>query len=264
MKKLLLFVAVAFLTAMGAEAQIFHTDFGNNPVVIDPDMMEYELSLTGTDAEFMIQNYSSMDGMIFFASFENGAAVVSTEADYNANVNVLTENTNISSSSVFFGCDGGSPFFNVLYLEGEYTAWLSANDKRYVGFRFINNGQYHYGWACLKLENNGNGINVLLYGYAYNSTPNAPIRAGESDTFTLGLENANAELFSVYPNPVENILTINGQNIDKVSVFNTLGQQISEISNPCGVIDLSNLDKGVYFLNINSCGKSIKKKIIKK
>jgi hypothetical protein len=56
----------------------------------------------------------------------------------------------------------------------------------YVGLKFLINGQVHYGWARIKFPYPG-GIGYpggdyypSIYGYAYESTPNQPIAAGQT------------------------------------------------------------------------------------
>jgi hypothetical protein len=53
--------------------------------------------------------------------------------------------------------------------------------NRYLGFRFVINNGWHYGWARVrvKLDKNGN-IEGALTGYAYESVPLKPIIAGKT------------------------------------------------------------------------------------
>lgn len=54
--------------------------------------------------------------------------------------------------------------------------------NRYLGLKFYSNGEVHYGWARFTVHVNPNNyeISALLSGYAYESTPNAPIHAGQT------------------------------------------------------------------------------------
>ena len=67
--------------------------------------------------------------------------------------------------------------------------------------------------------------------------------------------------FKVYPNPsydVFNVQADNGELIDRIEVFNTLGELIYSNTNKNQfVVDLSNQDKGVYFLK-TYLGKEMK------
>jgi hypothetical protein len=75
-----------------------------------------------------------------------------------------------------------------LYL---YIDWFgSANQKSgswnrveyaYVGLKFMIGGQVHYGWARVKFPFSGRGTRLgSISGYAYESTPNQPIVAGQT------------------------------------------------------------------------------------
>jgi hypothetical protein len=73
--------------------------------------------------------------------------------------------------------------------------------------------------------------------------------------------------FIVYPNPAEEKLMINSeQTIQKIAIFNLLGQQIKtfEVNFNSGEINISELSKGIYFLNLKLInGGSISTKIFK-
>jgi hypothetical protein len=68
---------------------------------------------------------------------------------------------------------------------------------------------------------------------------------------TLGVKNFTLSNIAMYPNPVSNELTIEAKNtIQKVEVFNLLGQQVLSI-NPkanSAKIQTSSLSKGVYVI----------------
>jgi len=78
---------------------------------------------------------------------------------------------------------------------------------------------------------------------------------------TLGIEDNNIlETFSVYPNPTSGVLNIqSSQDVDNVTVFNLLGQNVAsfaknEIVNSS--INLSELSKGLYLVKITSGDKT--------
>lgn len=94
--------------------------------------------------------------------------------------------------------------------------------------------------------------------------------AGESDELwsvfdsnTASLNDATLTNFKIYPNPAINFIRLNGiGNIEKFTVFNTLGETILK-GNFNNQIDVSNLSKGIYFLNIKSKNQIYTKKFIK-
>jgi len=52
--------------------------------------------------------------------------------------------------------------------------WVNVRD-RYLGFKFLIAGEYHFGWARISLEY---GL-MHLTGYAYETVANQPIKAGQ-------------------------------------------------------------------------------------
>jgi hypothetical protein len=65
--------------------------------------------------------------------------------------------------------------------------------------------------------------------------------------------NSNAIDFAVYPNPTKEKLTITSKQIlEEIIIFNPLGQQIKtfQVNFKTGEIDISALQKGMYFLSL--------------
>ena len=79
----------------------------------------------------------------------------------------------------------------------------------------------------------------------------------------LGLEEANAVTYSLYPNPTSNIINISAsEEVTNVKVYNTLGQEIWQGNT--NKIDLSKSESGVYFAVIRLANdKIISEKIIR-
>ena len=83
----------------------------------------------------------------------------------------------------------------------------------------------------------------------------------------LGIEEASLNAFSVSPNPVKDVVTINTTSgFDTVEVFNQLGQSVLKSSSSLmnnNRLDLSSLNPGIYLMRIRSNNKSKTLKIIK-
>ncbi len=72
--------------------------------------------------------------------------------------------------------------------------------------------------------------------------------------------------FAIYPNPASEVITVAGENMDKVMVFNVLGERVKSYypSNKKQLqINLENQPIGVYFIKISSGGNQVVKQIIK-
>lgn len=81
------------------------------------------------------------------------------------------------------------------------------------------------------------------------------------DCFTSGLSNTESNI-SVYPNPVSDKLFINAENLVSVKVFDEQGKLISETISK-NTLSFSNLNPGIYNVQIISLSKSENFKIIK-
>lgn len=71
--------------------------------------------------------------------------------------------------------------------------------------------------------------------------------------------------FTVYPNPVKDILHIENLTdipIAEIVVYNSLGKQLIKIPDPIDTIDMSNLSKGIYFITLRTSTTITNKKII--
>ncbi|OJJ20510.1 hypothetical protein BKI52_18820 [marine bacterium AO1-C] len=90
------------------------------------------------------------------------------------NLTPLAFNTNIGPSSQWEAGGAYPDLHNV--TNASYTVW--NGQTAYVGVRFSNAGNIHYGW--LKLEVAADGQSYKLLEHAYHEQPNAPIRAGQT------------------------------------------------------------------------------------
>lgn len=118
-----------------------------------------------------------------------GASVVKSSAFAAA----LVQNDPISSGRTFEPVSQGrgkmaSIGYNCIVGSGCQSFKLGpwqANINDYLGFKFQINGETHFGWARINAASKpGSGgtskIKIYLSGYAYESTPNTPINAGQT------------------------------------------------------------------------------------
>ncbi len=83
---------------------------------------------------------------------------------------------------------------------------------------------------------------------------------------TAGIDNPAFSGFSLYPNPVKDIVTLtNTANIDSVEVYNITGQLVYKqtINSNEAIIILQTLSAGAYLLNVSAGGETNRVKIIK-
>ena len=83
------------------------------------------------------------------------------------------------------------------------------------------------------------------------------------DNYTVGLEENNALNVELYPNPVNNVLTVKGDSIVKVAIFNALGQEVVAVENR-NEIDVTSLNNGLYFVRVTDVNGNVSvNKIVK-
>lgn len=86
----------------------------------------------------------------------------------------------------------------------------------------------------------------------------------------VGINEANEHRFSVYPNPSSGLIRITSSNdikIKEILVRNIAGQEVYSVTPGNGrdqSLDLSDLHKGLYFVEIRSEGRSVIEKIVLK
>ena len=78
------------------------------------------------------------------------------------------------------------------------------------------------------------------------------------------INNKKNENIEVYPNPVnEKIIFKNFQNIERVDIFNYLGDNVKSIDDHLDYVDLTDIKDGIYSIIIKSKEFVYTKKIIK-
>jgi len=86
----------------------------------------------------------------------------------------------------------------------------------------------------------------------------------ENDVFTSVNDPILGQAIQVYPNPANEVFTIDSDLEDEFSVviFNVMGKQIEEITLNERSIDVSGLPVGMYSMKISLGEKSTIKKVI--
>ncbi|MDN3491482.1 FG-GAP-like repeat-containing protein [Winogradskyella bathintestinalis] len=133
------------------------------------------------------------------------------------------------------------------------------------GFEFMSSLNTHFGIGADTTINNitiywPSGVVDYIPNPAINSTIN--IIEGTA----LNVEDETLGDVSIYPNPVKEELTIktSANVINKIAtVFDINGKRILSMKLKSNKIDVSKLTSGVYFLRLESEGKTMKRKFIK-
>ena len=84
---------------------------------------------------------------------------------------------------------------------------------------------------------------------------------------TDGVEETIAQLANVYPNPATSQVTLEGENLSAVAIYNVAGQlvRVVKLDSMVNNIDM-NVEAGVYFFSIydNNGNNSVQRVVITK
>lgn len=159
-----------------------------------------------------------------------------------------------------------------------YNALTSFNSKIYMLFGTNDlNEKYKDIWEYNPLINAWQFISNLLSagrrggmcfsginGIYYTTGLNDVERLKETWRFNpaVSLHELNNSNFKIYPNPADNILYIEGGNDEKViTIRNTIGQ-VFFVSHTGNSIDISNINSGIYFIEVKRNGMIFKEKLV--
>ena len=184
-----------------------------------------------------------------------------------------------SNNTLLSGCkDFGQPFTSfssiaampATLLGATWVGWIPNSGFKYLGFRKLNApGDTTFGWIKLDFVGNLSGPldTVKILQYAYNSTPNVHLDAGQLLLISVMELNLASQIL-IYPTITEGNLNIENKlslscNYRIRNIFGELVQsgicERESISN----IDISQLSKGLYFTTVNNGSISNTIKIIK-
>ena len=241
MKIKIAFIVLMCLAGTGF-SQVVYTDLEDKPAVIGH---AYSFNFMGGVEEFVIENYTLHGSSIELLCLAEGAQVIVCPLDSisKSGVDLLTEGMDIGPSESFSTNKGRKNF--VIYYDGVYTDWVGQCG--YIGFRFKNGSDIHYGWAKIAVEVGAEAV-LKLYGYAYQSQPNTAIKAG--DTGKEHIQDIADIHCSIFPNPAsqEVKLSVIARQIE---IFDLGGRCLKSFDNTDN-ISLSGLANGIYQLRIHT------------
>ena len=122
-------------------------------------------------------------------------------------------------------------------------------------------------------------VNINTFGFANGETYEADIIFKTNDpampeliiplTLHVGtdgvIENV-ANAYDIYPNPTTGQVTIAGEGVNYIAIYNSVGQLINVVKNVNNVVDMSAYENGVYFFNIvdNAGASSVQRVVVAK
>jgi hypothetical protein len=183
-----------------------------------------------------INNYSNFFNIRFFNNtlnegYEANGSLICN--GYGAVYNIIDENSiNIYTTGITLSECGGSD-------ENLY-------ESNYIDIIFDSNNQSNPKELSFQIIGSGNTASLILTS----SNGNYAVYGRQ----TLSLNSIKSQLqISVFPNPVDDILTIdNKSEIVNYIIYDLNGRLINDLQNASNKIDVSKLNPGIYFLKLMS------------
>ncbi|MFK7782889.1 T9SS type A sorting domain-containing protein [Psychroserpens sp.] len=211
----------------------------------------------------------------FALMLPTGSSDIINISQFNGRNWTLTEVT--AAQLTTFGLGDGTRDGFVMNLPPGQTIFSHSNNVPFVLVTFDVSNMPTTGE--LELLSNTDPISLGLGGAVdsfYNSNIDNSSTQDYFDSLALGMETfmfdtlgveafeISTSNFNVYPNPTENYVTVDSNELVKyIELFNLLGELIIKESNK-NIINLSHLSNGVYLLKVLSKdGREVTKKIIK-
>ena len=113
----------------------------------------------------------------------------------------------------------------------------------------------------LGIIKDANGNTVMQFSQAANVFTNS--YSVEFTCNNADVEETSLTGFNVFPNPADNQITIEGQNICEVLIYNALGQIVWSKTGDIETVDTSSFDEGLYVVNVKDInGNSASQRIV--
>ncbi|PZR11019.1 MAG: hypothetical protein DI539_20900 [Flavobacterium psychrophilum] len=264
MKKIILSAAVA-LMSIAATSQIVYTDITDVSATVEaPNVSEFvSIDFNNDGTEEYNFRWDAFNGGMWFLhiTFANNDDNQINRKEGSTSMETYVEPMNLNdaiSSDSDWGNTYPEPF-----IGDSFDSNFQGLGDRYVGTKFTINGNVHYGWILVSFEDN---FLFTVKSYAYQSTPNTPLNAGETGN-TAGNANFDEDLIKMYPNPADDMIVLQGiedLNIKSVTINDLNGRNIAMIDPTQEIIDISRLQDGIYILSvIDESNNVFSKKLVK-
>lgn len=265
-----------FGTAAAADAQIIYTDVNPDAVltITNGTINDYIVDFNNDGNEDMavatygyLYNYGGTDYQInyvfSFVAQNATAALVGTMQTIGSQQAPITTNltagTVIGASSAWLDTTaaGGTTYFSAGYGLGQsFVGTGNTGQDIYYGARFLIGTNTHYGWVRVNIATDAS--QATIKDYAYNSTPNGPINAGQ----TAGISEISAASWSAYGNGSS--IKIKSSIEGNIEVIDLTGKTIASgaIKNGELTMNVANANTGMYIVRITNGSLTDTKKIV--
>ena len=148
-------------------------------------------------------------------------------------------------------------------IEEEETTYLEITTEQPLPYTLQNYGDYLGGTINFNAGRKSRDFGAETYVIYHTSIGDfRSYVAIDDDLLSVTELSAEAKL---YPNPTTGQFTVEGANVEKVEVYNLVGQKVHEAEGKVINIDATSWDKGIYLVNIKEQNGAVatKKLVVK-
>ena len=257
--------SAAILGAANASGQIVYTDIADETVDALNTRVAIDINDDGT-GDYLFGTADAAPNFAFMFPVASSMA-----PNYNSNAIVGFAGAVYSSfyypSNLALGAtiDGTNPVFTSNRGDFNYDSCAYSSSQfcdgmdGYVGLHFQVAGNTHYGWVRIQVA--ADASSIIIKDYAYNSTPDAPIEAGQ----TLGVEESTINNVRIVT--IDNSISLyNLPQNTNYKLYSTSGQSIlnGSTDGDTHVIEANTMASGIYLLELSDPNSNsvIRKKIV--
>lgn len=258
--------------ATDASAQIIYTNISDTTLVNNGDffdislnndgIMEVRLTMTKYTSSYPsynafiqvnvanVQPMNLADVNMSFSATTSYSSSLGIAMALNNNQSINNSLNTWSNTSAYLG---GYAYINssATTFTTSIGQFLGAGDK-YLGVKFTVGTNVHYGWVRLDLSSLSDSLTIK--DYAYHSTPNTPIAAGDTG-LTVGLNNTNKlKAFDFFATEGKIVFKDKLEKTSVLSIYDLSGKLIERRSlnkEPNEVLLKQQLN-GVYVVELRS------------
>ena len=146
--------------------------------------------------------------------------------------------------------EAGNPTGYNLYIDGELI------EENYSELTYVNE-------ELAATLNDSNYHNVKIVALYENEKTSVPVM--EEIVSTINVTEIEENNVSIYPNPIKDLVKIQGNNINNISIYNSVGVLVEKIEVRGNEVEI-NMNKhntGIYFVQVNSDNETITRKVVK-
>lgn len=260
--------AAALVSATGANAQIVYTDV--NPDFTHPGN-ETGVGLdmnNDTNFDFAIfsgdSTYSTGNRVRYTVIAPYGTAAASNaiagEAPSGYNYALALNSGDMIDNTLNWIAATNTMAYNVDSSNPYNENWNGVTDK-YLGLKFVSGGNTYYGWARMDVQAIGDVW--TLKDYAYNSTANGSITAGQM----AGINTMEMQSLLHFVNQSNNTVKVvvnGGLTEGAITLVSSTGQVVStgNVDSDEYIVDLNGLSAGIYVISAQFAEGQMTKKVI--